>query len=64
MPEINPALVPTIDPGNIFSRFTTDDTLNVRWLVPGDPVLFEAINRPMADIVLRQLIIAKALDII
>jgi len=64
MPEINPALVPTIDPGNIFSRFTTDDTLNVRWLVPTDPVIFEAINRPMADIVLRQLIIAKALDII
>lgn len=62
MAEINPALVPTITPGNIFTRFTTDDTLNIRWLTPNDPVLFEALNRPLVDIVLRQLIIAKALD--
>ena len=62
MPTINPALVPTIDPGNIFYRFTTDDTLNVRWITPGDPCIYESVNRPMADIVLRQLIIAKALD--
>ena len=62
MPTINPALVPTIAPGNIFNRFTTDNTLNVRWLTALDPVYYEVQNRPMADITLRQLIIAKALD--
>jgi hypothetical protein len=62
MPEINPNLVPTITPGNLFDRFTEDTTLNVRWLTAGDPVFFEATNRPMADITLRQLILAKAID--
>lgn len=62
MPGINPDLVPTITPGNIFSRLTTDRSLNIRWLVATDPVLFEALNRPLADIAVRQLIIAKALD--
>jgi hypothetical protein len=62
MPSINPELVPTIAPGNIFERFTTDTTLNIQWLTPSDPVLFEALNRPIADVTLRQLIIAKALD--
>lgn len=62
MPAIDPALIPTIPPGQIFERFTEDSTLNVRWIEAGDPVFFEAVNRPMADITLRQLIIAKALD--
>lgn len=62
MPEIDPTLIPTITPGNIFERLTTDRSLNIRWLVATDPVLFEALNRPMADITVRQLIIAKALD--
>jgi hypothetical protein len=62
MPTINPALVPTIAPGNIFTAFTEDTTLNIRWLTPEDPVLFEAYNRPIADVALRQLILAKAVD--
>ncbi len=62
MPSISSALVPTISPGNLFTRFTEDTTLNIRWLTAGDPVFFEVQNRPMADITLRQLIIAKALD--
>lgn len=62
MPTISPSLVPSIAPGNIFDRFTEDTTLNVRFLTAQDPVFFEATNRPMADITLRQLIIAKALD--
>ena len=62
MPEIDSALVPSISAGQLFERFTTDTTLNVRWVGPQEPVLFEVINRPMADITLRQLIIAKALD--
>lgn len=64
MTDINPALIPTIPPGTIFDRFTTDETLNVRWLSPTEPVFFEVFNRPLADITVRQLIIAKALDAI
>lgn len=62
MPEITPALVPTIAPGQLFSRLTTDDTLAIRFLTALDPAYFEALNRPHADIALRQLIIAKTLD--
>jgi len=62
MPTINPSVVPTITPGNIFERLTEDNTLNVQWLTALDPCYYEALNRPMADITLRQLIIAKALD--
>lgn len=63
MPTILPNLVPTKSPGTLFSALTGgDDTLNVRWLTPTDPVFYEAVNRPMADITLRQLVIAKAID--
>ena len=62
MPAINPGLVPTIAPGNIFSEFTTDTTLNIRFYQRNDPVHFETLNRPLADIVLRQLILAKSVD--
>lgn len=64
MPTINPNLIPTIEPGQIFSRFTSDTTLNVRWLEAVDPVYFDIYNRPIADTVVRQLILAKALDIL
>ena len=62
MPTINASLVPTIPPGRLFDRFITDNSINVRWITPQDPVFYEVINRPMADIVLRQLILAKTLD--
>jgi hypothetical protein len=62
MPTIDPALVPVINPGQLFSRFTTDTTLNIRWIEPTDPVYYEVQNRPVADVALRQLILAKALD--
>lgn len=62
MASINPALVPTIAPGNIFTSFTENTTLNIRWLVPSDPVMYEVLNRPIADVTLRQLILAKAVD--
>jgi hypothetical protein len=62
MPDIDPALVPCLEPGNIFSRFTTDDSLDIRWLTASDPVFFQALNRPDADIAFRQLILAKSLD--
>lgn len=64
MPTINPTLVPTVAPGNLFVTFTTDDTLNIRWLTAQEPVFFEVLNRPTADVTLRQLILAKAVDTI
>jgi len=62
MPVINPSLVPTIAPGNLFSRFTTDTSINIRWYTATDPVYFDVLNRVPADLALRQLIIAKTLD--
>ena len=63
MTTLNPALVPTITPGNLFNALaTTDGTLAVRFFVPKDPVFYGSLNRPISDIVIRQLIIAKAVD--
>jgi len=63
MPNITPSLVPTKAPGTIFSSFTGGDTtLNIRWLTAADPAFYEAINRPLTDLLIRQLILAKAVD--
>ena len=62
MAKINPSLVPYISPGHLFERFTTDNTLNIRWMESKDPCFYEAFNRCFADIALRQLIVAKAVD--
>ena len=63
MPTITPALIPTKAVGNLFSSLAGGDTsLNIRWLEPTDPVFYEALNRPIADIAIRQLVIAKAVD--
>jgi len=64
MPTINSNLLPTIDPGQLVNRLTTDTSLAIRWLVATDPVYFETLNRPLADIAVRQLIMAKTLDTI
>lgn len=64
MPTINPDQVPTIAPGTLFSRLTSDSSLSIRWVEATDPVYFEVQNRPSADIALRQLILAKTLDTI
>jgi hypothetical protein len=62
MVTINPSLVPTISPGALFSRFTEDANINIRWFVANDPVVYSVLNRPIADLALRQLILAKTLD--
>ena len=62
MPTIDPTLVPCINPGSLFSRFTTDTSINIRWFVPVDPVTNTVLNRPIADVALRQLILAKTMD--
>lgn len=63
MPTITTSLIPTVAAGSLFNQFTkTGSTYPVRWLTAVDPVYYEAFNRPHADITLRQLIIAKAVD--
>lgn len=62
MPTLDPTLVPCINPGSLFSRFTTDTSINIRWFVPIDPVTNTVLNRPIADVALRQLILAKTMD--
>ena len=63
MPTITPGKVPTKAPGTLFSSFTGgDNTLNIRWLTAADPAFFETLNRPLADVTLRQLVLAKAVD--
>lgn len=56
-------MVPTKAPGTLFAALTSDDTtLNIRWLKPTDPAFYEVLNRPLSDITVRQLVIAKAVD--
>jgi len=62
MPTVDPTLIPTVQPGNLFNTFTTDSAFNVRWITALEPVYFEIQNRPTVDVVVRQLVIAKAID--
>ena len=63
MPTITPSMVPTKAPGTLFSSLTGgDNTLNIRWLTAVDPAFYETLNRPLDDLTLRQLVIAKAVD--
>ena len=62
MPNIDSSLIPLVSPGSLFVTLTDNPTISVRWLVPQDPHYFDVYNRPMADITLRQLIIAKSVD--
>lgn len=63
IPTINPIVVPTKAPGTLFTALTGGDiTLNIRWLTATDPAFYEVLNRPLADITVRQLVIAKAVD--
>ncbi len=56
-------MVPTKAPGTLFSSLTGgDDSLNIRWLRPSDPAFYETLNRPLGDLTVRQLVIAKAVD--
>lgn len=58
---INPNIVPLVQPGALFNSLISD-TLRVRYFVAQDPVFYAVLNRPIADIEVRQLIIAKTLD--
>lgn len=62
MPSINPNLIPSISPGNLFGRLSTDNAISIRWLTGQDPVYFDVLNRPLADLRIGQLILAKSLD--
>lgn len=61
--QINPNLVPSKAPGTLFTSFTGgDQTLLVRYHQALEPVYYEILNRPLKDLEVRQLIIAKAID--
>jgi len=62
MPTIYPNLVPAVQPGYLFSTFVNDQSLSIRWITKNDPVMFEVANRPTADMAVRQLVMAKAID--
>lgn len=62
MPDINPDLVPLLESGELFDKLANDESFAVRWLTSDDPVFFEALNRPDADLFFRQLVIAKVLS--
>lgn len=59
---INPSLIPSVAPGNIFSVITTNQAVTVRWFVINDPVHADVLNRPLSDMEYQIFIIAKALD--
>lgn len=62
MPSISAALVPYIPAGTLLDQLVTNSSVAVRWLLPTDVCYYETLNRPIADMALRQLIIAKAVD--
>lgn len=63
MTTINSLYVPSIPPGTLFSTLSNvSNDYWVRWITPLDPVHWAVTNRPLADIVFRQLIIAKSMD--
>lgn len=65
MPTINKNLIPTKAPGTLLDVLTGGDaSLNVRWLQYNEPALAEILNRPIADVTVRQLVLAKAIDIL
>ena len=59
---IPPSVIPLIPPGELFNRLSSDSTINIRWLTAADPAYFDAINRPIVDVAVRQFIIAKSVD--
>lgn len=62
MPTIPTSAVPTVAPGNLFTTLTTNDNLTVRWLTATDPCYYAVLNRPITDLLLRELILAKSID--
>lgn len=62
MPTITTNLIPTVNPGNLLNKLVNDSTIAIRFYTAKDPVYYEVLSRPIADLALRQLIVAKAVD--
>lgn len=63
MVRINSSLIPNKTAGTLFDALSGgDESLDIRWLTIADPVFSEVTNRPLADLAVRQLIIAKSVD--
>ena len=59
--QFSQLLVPLVPSGSLFTTLTSTE-MQVRWLQPADPVFYGALNRPLNDLALRQLVIAKSID--
>lgn len=62
MPTITTNLIPTVNPGSLLNKLVNDSTIAIRFYTAKDPVYYEVLSRPIADLALRQLIVAKAVD--
>lgn len=63
MPQINYNLIPTKVPGTLFSSLSGgDQNLQVQYFVALEPVYYEVLNRPLKDLEVRQMVLAKAID--
>jgi len=63
MPQINYNLIPAKTPGTLFSSLSGgDQNLAVRYFVAAEPLYYEVLNRPLKDLEVRQMVIAKAID--
>jgi hypothetical protein len=60
---INYNIIPTKIPGTIFNSLSGgDQNLSVRYYQALDPVHYSVLNRPIKDLEVRQMVIAKAID--
>jgi len=63
MPQINYNLIPAKTPGTLFVSLSGgDQNLGVRYFVATEPVYYEVLNRPLKDLEVRQMVLAKAID--
>lgn len=59
MTVVDPKLVPKIPVGRLFDKMADDQP---RWIVPNDVVMADVSNRPLADMYVHLLSLAKAVD--
>lgn len=63
MPTLNYNLIPAKVPGTLFTSLSGGDaSLNVRYFVATEPVYYEVLNRPLKDLEVRQMVLAKSID--
>lgn len=59
---INPNLVPLVAASDLFNDFVNGSSIKIRSLTPADPIYYQTLNRPLNDLSVRQLIMAKTIS--